>query len=94
MISALFFSGVSNRNLLLNAGPTADGRILPIFEERLSQMGAWLVVNGEAIYGSVPWRVQNDTADGNTWYTTSKVRRGEEVAVTKVILNLMYGLHL
>ena len=39
-------------------------------------MGAWLKVNGEAIFGSVPWRVQNDTADRNTWYTASKVRRG------------------
>ena len=66
--------GVAYRNLLLNAGPTADGRILPIFEERLTQMGAWLSINGEAIYGSVPWRVQNDTVDRNTWYTASKVR--------------------
>ena len=66
--------GVARRNLLLNAGPTADGRILPIFEERLTQMGAWLSINGEAIYGSVPWRVQNDTVDRNTWYTASKVR--------------------
>eukprot|EP00731_Ephydatia_muelleri_P032347 Em0023g854a len=49
-----------------------DGRILPIFEERLTQMGAWLSINGEAIYGNVPWRVQNDTVDRNTWYTASK----------------------
>ena len=26
-------------NLLMNVGPTADGRIVPIFEERLRQMG-------------------------------------------------------
>ena len=26
-------------NLLLNAGPTRDGRIAPIFEERLKQIG-------------------------------------------------------
>ena len=32
------------RNLLLNVGPTADGRIVPAFEERLLQMGAWLEV--------------------------------------------------
>ena len=32
------------RNLLLNVGPTADGRIIPAFEERLLQMGAWLEV--------------------------------------------------
>ena len=32
-------------NLLLNVGPTADGRIVPAFEERLLEMGAWLKVS-------------------------------------------------
>ena len=26
----------------MNIGATADGRIIPIFEERLRQMGEWL----------------------------------------------------
>ncbi len=42
-------------NLLLNVGPTADGRIPTIQEERLRQIGAWLKVNREAIYGSKPF---------------------------------------
>lgn len=39
-------------NLLLDIGPTADGRIPPIMQERLLQMGDWLGKNGAAIYGS------------------------------------------
>ena len=39
-------------NLLLDIGPTADGRIPPIMEERLLQIGDWLGKNGAAIYGS------------------------------------------
>ncbi len=39
-------------NLLLDIGPTADGRIPVIMEERLIEMGNWLRPNAEAIYGT------------------------------------------
>lgn len=39
-------------NFLLCVGPTVDGRIPVIMQERLLQMGKWLKVNGEAVYGS------------------------------------------
>ncbi|MBU6402585.1 MAG: alpha-L-fucosidase, partial [Verrucomicrobia bacterium] len=39
-------------NFLLDIGPTADGRIPVIMQQRLLDIGAWLRVNGEAIYGT------------------------------------------
>lgn len=38
---------------------------------KLVILGAWLAVNGEAIYNTKPWTVQNDTLTENVWYTLS-----------------------
>jgi alpha-L-fucosidase len=44
-----------NGALLLNIGPKADGTI-PVEEQQiLLEIGRWLEINGEAIYGSRPW---------------------------------------
>jgi alpha-L-fucosidase len=39
-------------NFLLNIGPTAEGDIPAPIIERLKQMGKWMKVNGDAIYGT------------------------------------------
>ncbi len=39
-------------NYLLNVGPTAEGEFPAACVERLQDIGAWLDVNGEAIYGT------------------------------------------
>jgi alpha-L-fucosidase len=41
-----------NGNLLFNVGPMPDGRIEPRQVERLKEMGAWLRLRGESVYGT------------------------------------------
>ena len=62
-----------NGNLLINIGPRADGTIPEIMQDCLRQVGEWLRVNGEAIYGSTYWENYRDgdvrfTRKGNTLY--------------------------
>ncbi|EFA86770.1 alpha-fucosidase [Heterostelium album PN500] len=54
-------------NLLLNIGPTKEGVIVVAQQQSLLGIGEWLSINGEGIYSSVPWRVQNDST--SLWYT-------------------------
>lgn len=51
-------------NLLLDIGPTADGRIPVIMQQRLSDIGDWLKVNGEAIYGTEAYKTSYQWSAG------------------------------
>ena len=56
-------------NLLLNIGPSPDGDWDDTAYARLKEIGAWMAINGEAIYGTHPIRPY---ASGNICLTQSK----------------------
>jgi alpha-L-fucosidase len=60
-------------NLLLDIGPTADGRIPVIMQERLVQIGTWLKTNGESIYGTRSFKRTRQWSEG----TQPKLETGE-----------------
>jgi alpha-L-fucosidase len=64
-------------NLLLNIGPTADGRIPVIMQQRLSDIGRWLKVNGEGIYGSRKWSGATANKNDGVFFT----RNGNDLYV-------------
>ncbi len=49
-----------NGCLLLNVGPRSDGTIPPEVQKLLLDIGAWLNTNGEAIYGTRPWKISGE----------------------------------
>lgn len=52
-----------NGSLLLNVGPDADGAFHPDAKKILYEIGGWLSVNGEAIYGTRPWKYTAESLD-------------------------------
>jgi len=78
-------------NYLLNVGPTAEGLIPQPSVERLAEIGKWMRVNGEAIYGTGPtifgaeygvttktkdgYGKKQDTNSGRNWRCTTKPNR-------------------
>src|SRR5450432_73164 len=49
-----------NGNLLLNIGPRPDGTITDEETHVLLETGKWLSINGDAIYGTRPWKIYGE----------------------------------
>ncbi|WP_341942307.1 alpha-L-fucosidase [Microbacterium sp. LWH10-1.2] len=60
-----------NGNLLINVGPDAAGRIPELQRQTMQELGAWLRVNGSAIYGTRPWVRFGEAAGAPVRYTRS-----------------------
>ena len=75
-----------NGSLLLNVGPKADGTIGPEDTAVLQGIGKWLRTNGEAIYGSTPWRVAEEgptkEADGQFSEGSAKAYTAQDIRFT------------
>ena len=72
----------ANGNFLLNIGPNGQGEITDSAIKRLSAVGSWMAVNGEAIYGTHAW-----TTRGENIHIEKEVPKKKSVANTMVDVN-------
>ena len=66
LLHLLFQTRARGGNLLLNVGPKPDGELPIEQEERLREIGLWMMVNSDCIYNVRPWIITNER---NLWFT-------------------------
>lgn len=63
LIATLIDAASGGGNLLLNIGPDGKGRIPEQSIASLNEIGAWLKMNGDCLYGTELWRKSSEGAD-------------------------------
>jgi alpha-L-fucosidase len=77
-----------NGNMLLNIGPGPDGSVPPEIEKRLAEMGEWLKINGESIYGSGAYDLP---VNYNDWGVITCNKRNDKTMIYLHLFNTPFN---
>lgn len=74
LVRYLVSTAAKGANLLLNVGPQPNGELPAVAVERMKEMGEWMAVNGESVYGTEAGDIKQQS-----WGCTT--RKGDKLYV-------------
>ena len=85
-------------NLLMNVGPQPDGELPAEALARMKEVGDWMAVNGEAIYGTRPIAPYKEgrvclTRKGHTVYAIALAEEGQDAPPVRIALSSLRPAH-